>query len=389
MRSKKVALFILIGSLLTACGSKPEEVSKIVPQKLVEISMSSESASEESTEESSEEAVVSEEPEIVEEPEEEKEVRITISAAGDTTLGNYVGQGYEWTFKQMWDEVQDPGYFFENVLPIFEADDLTIVNLEGPLTTATVPREGQTYSISGDPSYVQVLTNGSVEAVSMANNHRLDYFEQGSADTVAAVEEAGIAYAYDDKVAIVEIKGVRIGMVSVNIIGMGSGVEKYIQSGFEKLDEEGVDLKFVMCHWGIEREYSPEWYQRKLGKKCIDWGADLVIGHHPHVIQGIEEYQGKYIIYSLGNFCFGANKNPADKDCYIFQQTFVFEEGVRKEETEAKIIPCSISSQSGRNDYKPTPAEGEKATKILDRMKEYSKEFGITFDEEGNIGKIQ
>ena len=160
-------------------------------------------------------------------------------------------------------------------------------------------------------------------------------------------------------------------------------MEKILQEGIEKLKEEGTDIILACCHWGIEREYYPEDYQKKLGRKCIDWGADLVIGHHPHVLQGIEEYQGKYIVYSLGNFCFGANRNPADKDCMIFQQTFTFVEGEKQEDAPIRVIPCSVSSVSDRNDFKPTPAQGEEALRIIDKINNCSLDFGVQFDEEG------
>lgn len=322
-----------------------------------------------------------------EEPVQPSEVRITISAAGDVTMGNYLGQDYSYSFRQTYEKVQDDSYFFENVYDIFSADDMTLVNLEGPLTTATEGRTEQTYCISGDPSYAGILTAGSVEAVSMANNHRLDYYEQGTRDTVAAVENQGIVYAYDRNLGLYETKGIRIGYVSVNEVGQGAGVEKILQEGIALLQEEEADLILACCHWGIEREYYPEDYQKSLGKKCIDWGADLVIGCHPHVIQGIEEYQGKYIVYSLGNFCFGANRNPTDKDCIIFQQTFTFVDGEKQEDTEVKVIPCSVSSVSHINDYKPTPAEGAEAERILDRLNEYSRDFGVQFDENGLLMK--
>ena len=109
----------------------------------------------------------------------------------------------------------------------------------------------------------------------------------------------------------------------------------------------------------------------------------LPVGHHPHVLQGIEEYQGKYIVYSLGNFCFGANKNPADKDCMIFQQTFTFADGVKQEDKDIRVIPCSISSVKERNDFKPTPATGDEAQRIMDRINEFSAGFGLAFDAEG------
>jgi len=321
--------------------------------------------------------------EEAETPEAPSEITVTISAVGDVTLGNYLGQEYSCSFRQTYEKAQDEGYFFENVEDIFSADDMTIVNLEGPLTMAAEGRPNQIYTISGDPSYAGILTAGGVEAVSMGNNHRLDYLEQGSQDTVAALEGEGLVYAYDDKLGIYETKGIRIGYVSVNEVGQGAGVEKYIQEGFAKLQEEGADLILACCHWGVEREYYPEDYQKSLGKKCIDWGADLVIGHHPHVIQGIEEYQGKFIVYSLGNFCFGANRNPPDKDCFIFQQTFTFRDGVKQEDAEGKVIPCSLSSVTNINDYKPTPASGSEAERIIDRLNEYSLDFGVQFDKSG------
>lgn len=392
MRKKKAGIISAAAVFfLTACG---DDLSITIPgtEESLPVYASAQTESSEPEEdtlqddeslEAENSAPVSEENEIQEENPDV--ITVTISAAGDVTLGNYYGQDYYWSFCQMWDTEQNAAYFFENVYDIFSSDDMTIVNLEGPLTRAEERREEQTYCIKGDPEYVEILTEGSVEAVSMANNHRLDYFEQGSRDTVTAVEDAGIVYAYDGNIGIYETKGIRIGFVSVNEVGQGSGVEKYLKEGIASLQEEGVDLILANCHWGIERENYPEEYQQSLGKKCIDWGADLVIGHHPHVIQGIEEYEGKYIIYSLGNFCFGANRNPEDKDCIIFQQTFTFVDGELQEETEARVIPCSVSSVSNRNDYKPTPAEGSEAQRILDRMNEYSIQFGVQFDEAGYL----
>lgn len=313
-----------------------------------------------------------------------REMYITISAAGDVSLGNYYEQGYAGSFRETYEKKQDFGYFFENVYDIFNADDMTIVNLEGTLTLAEERREEQTYSISGDPEYVNILLEGSVEAVSMGNNHRGDYLQQGIDDTVAILDEAGILYAYDQYTGTyVTPQGILIGFVSVNALSGGAAAQTYLQKGIKDLQEQDCDLILACCHWGIERDYYPNDYQQNLGRQCIDWGADLVIGHHPHVLQGIEEYQGKYIIYSLGNFCFGANRNPPDKDCLIIQQTFTFLDGVKQEGTLLKVIPCSISSVTSRNDYKPTPAVGEEARRILEKLNECSRDFGLQFDEDG------
>lgn len=308
---------------------------------------------------------------------------ITISAVGDVTLGNYLTQDYAWSFNETYEKQQNAAYFLENVADIFAQDDMTIVNLEGSLTTAEEYREG-TYVIKGAPEYVNILTEGYVEMAGMANNHRLDYKTQGTKDTVNALEGAGIVYAYDENLGIFETQGIRIGCVAVNEIAWGEGVERFLQEGITQLQEAEADIIIASCHWGIERENYPEEYQKELGRKCIDWGADLVLGHHPHVLQGIEEYQGKYIVYSLGNFCFGANRNPKDKDTIIFQQTFTFTDGKKTDETGIRIIPCSVSSVSNRNDYKPTPLEGEDAMRVINRMNEYSQDFGVSFDENGD-----
>lgn len=312
-------------------------------------------------------------------------VTITISAAGDCSLGNHQEQDYSGSFVEAYDQAEDEGYFLANVLDIFSADDFTIVNLEGVLTTSENPDTSRTYNIKGDPSYAGILTAGSVEAVSMANNHRLDFGTQGTKDTVAALEAEGILYAYDEIVCISEVKGIRIGYVSVNEVAWGQGTEALVQKGIDKLKTEGVDLIIACCHWGIEKEYYPEAYQTELGRKCIDMGADLVLGHHPHVLQGIEEYNGKYIVYSLGNFSFGANRNPADKDTMIFQQTFTFVEGQLQEELNAKVIPCSVSSVSNRNNFQPTPLEGEEAKRVIDKLNEFSKDLGVEINEDGTL----
>lgn len=309
-------------------------------------------------------------------------VELTISAAGDVSLGILQTHDYAGTFRQMYDQ-QGAAYFFQNVKYIFEADDMTIVNFEGVLTESTDLVE-KTYNIKGDPAYIEILPQGSIEAVSFGNNHRLDYGKQGSDDTVALFEENGIPYAYDGNLGVYETKGLRIGFVSVNEVYEGRGVESWLEDGIRKLQEEGADLILACCHWGAEREDYPEEYQKELGRKCIDWGADLVLGCHPHVLQGIDVYNGRFIVYSMGNFCFGANRNPADKETMIFQQTFTFIDGVKQEDQRARVIPCFVSSVMTRNDYCPTPAEDRDYASILERINTLSEPFGTKFNEDGS-----
>ena len=349
-----------------------------------------EAGREESLEMTLQEAEIDKEAETVKESETAEEpaetgITITISAAGDCSLGNYLGQEYEWSFDQTYAQVQDAGYFLQNVFDIFSTDDMTIVNLEGVLTSSDQPAEGRTYNIKGDPSYVEILKLGSVEAVSMGNNHRQDFGAEGTEDTVAALQDAGIVYAYDQYVGIYEVKGLRIGFVSVNETTWGKDSERFLKDGFAKLREQEADLIIACCHWGVEGDAYPEEYQQTLGRLCIDWGADLVLGCHPHVLQGIEEYQGKFIVYSLANFCFGANRNPSNKDTMIFQQTFTFIDGEKQEDQNIRVIPCFVSSVTTRNDYRPTPQEGEAASRIIEKLNDYSGVYGVTFAEDGTL----
>ena len=400
------SIFMGMSLLFAGCG---DDLNAVVPLKgevVVESESSAESEDEEGQESSAEpenEAASQEEASPTEEtPEtqedaftEEKnqeevqpeEITITISAAGDCSLGNHHEQDYYYSFNQAYDKAEDAGYFFANVKEIFESDDLTIVNLEGVFTESEERQVERTYNIKGDPSYVGILTAGSVEAVSMGNNHRLDYGVSGSKDTVEALEGEGIVYAYDDIVGIYEVKGIKIGYVSVNEVSWGPGSERLIQEGIEKLQAQEADLIIACCHWGIEKDNYTEDYQNELGRICIDAGADLVLGHHPHVLQGIEEYNGKYIVYSLANFSFGANRNPADKDTMIFQQTFTFVDGEKQETQDAKVIPCSVSSVKERNNFQPTPLEGEDAARVIGRLNTYSEEYGIVIEEDGRINK--
>lgn len=310
-------------------------------------------------------------------------VTFTLSAAGDVTLGNAQVQGYAGTFREMYD-TKDPSYFFQNVKSIFEADDMTLVNFEGTLTTSD-NRVIKTFNLKGDPSYAGILNEGSIETVSLGNNHHMDYGQQGHDDTVAALTGVGVEYAFDTKLGYYEKNGIRVGYVSVSWIDDRETVKTYLKDGIQQLQEEGMDLIICCCHWGIERNHTIESYQQELGRSCIDWGADLVLGCHPHVLQGIECYNGKYIVYSLGNFCFGGNTNPSDKNTMIFQQTFTFANGTLKTDDNITVIPCTLSSVDSRNDYQPTPASGERAQTILTLLNQYSSDFGLSFDSEGHV----
>jgi len=297
-------------------------------------------------------------------------VSITISAAGDTTLGGDP-RGARMFIREFELHGSDHSHFLANVRHIFEEDDLTIVNLEGTLTDATAHLD-KTFVLRAPPHYAKILSSSGVDAVTLANNHSKDFLERGYQDTLASLEEEGIAYFGDGINTILEINGIRVGLFGLAIWVGGTNSDRLISKAVDDLRERGAQLIIAYYHWGTELSNTPAKHQRTLGHFSIDNGVDLVLGSHPHVLQGIEEYNGKYIVYSLGNFSFGANNNPADHDSLIFQQTFIFEDGSLLDTRDINIIPVLISSEKGRNNFQPIIAEGEDAERIMERIGKYS-----------------
>lgn len=299
-------------------------------------------------------------------------VSLTLSVVGDCTLGTDETFDYDTSLNAYY-ENYGADYFLQNVKDIFSTDDLTIANFEGTLTDSD-EREDKTFAFKAPASYASILTGGSVEAVNTANNHSHDYGEQSFDDTLAALDDAGIVHFGYDETAVMDVKGIKVGLVGIYELYDHLEREQQLKDNIAKVKADGAQLIVVIFHWGNETETVPDSNQTTLGRIAIDEGADLVCGHHPHVLQGIETYKGRNIVYSLGNFCFGGNSSPSDMDTMIYQQTFTIDADGVKKDNVTNIIPCSISSATydGYNNYQPTPAEGDEATRILGKINERS-----------------
>lgn len=299
-------------------------------------------------------------------------VSLTLSVVGDCTLGTDETFDYDTSLNAYY-ENYGADYFLQNVKDIFSADDLTIANFEGTLTDSD-EREDKTFAFKAPASYASILTGGSVEAVNTANNHSHDYGDQSFDDTLAALDDAGIVHFGYDETAVMDVKGIKVGLVGIYELYDHLEREQQLKDNIAKVKADGAQLIVVIFHWGNETETVPDSNQTTLGRIAIDEGADLVCGHHPHVLQGIETYKGRNIVYSLGNFCFGGNSSPSDMDTMIYQQTFTIDADGVKKDNVTNIIPCSISSAAydGYNNYQPTPAEGDEATRILGKINERS-----------------
>ena len=289
-----------------------------------------------------------------------QDVAITVTAAGNCTFGGGQKRDAYKVFKQAVDRY-GTDYFFEKVRPLFRQDDLTILNLEGPLTDVGAPANKGGSCYRGAPAWTDIMTGSGVELCSVANEHILDMGEEGDRRTAQALDEAGIGRCGLGEVYHAEIQGVRITAL---------GFDRWNDSGSQAVEDvrrerSGCDLLIVNAHWGEEKRGEPSEELRALAHALIDAGADLVIGTHPHVFGGVERYNGKYICYSLGDFCNGADLAPADPRAMIFQQTFVITPGGSVRDGGINILPCRITGDARKNDYQPTVLEAREGAALL------------------------
>ncbi len=300
---------------------------------------------------------------------------LTLTAAGDCTFATDDNADPDTGFVTYASEF-GTDYFFKNVRQLFSEDDITLINLECALSDKG-EREDKTFAFRGDPDYVNILTSSSVEAANLANNHSLDYGEDALLDTRDILEANGIITCRGiDNVTVGQINGITVGFVGINYLNDDMKTE--LRDSIALAKNAGAELVILSMHWGVEKETEADSEQIQAAHTAIDCGADVVIGTHPHVLQGIEKYNGRYICYSLGNFSFGGNNAPSDMDTMIFRQTFTFDDNGLVDDDNVTVYPCRISSHDGYNDYCPKLAEGEQREKIIDRVTEYSAALGNT-----------
>ncbi len=299
-------------------------------------------------------------------------IMLKLTFTGDFTIGdNLQSSGKSIFERELEKQKGDLNFPFRNYKEILENDDLTVLNFEGTLTTAGRNRSklNNQFLFRADPSYVAMLPANGVECVSLENNHVLDMGEDGLAETKQTLTDAGVMYYTESEPLIFTLKGVKMGMLAYQTFDQYDRLFTKVPEDVKALKEEGCELVVVSFHWGAELDYYPNANQQKMGKMTIDAGADLVVGHHSHRINPIELYNGKYIVYSLGNFSFAGNNKPNDMSTFVFQIKFRVKDGVAKDEGFI-IIPSRISSNTAYNDFIPTPyGKQENIDSVLNVLK--------------------
>lgn len=386
MKRNTKAILISVGALILVAAALIFWVIAGTKEEKKEVSAKAEETREEIPEQKieteEEKKPVSEGVEEVQEeiPEEETAKEITMVFSGDILLSSYVLNNYE--------NSGINGVISEELLEEMKNADLTMVNEEFPFSTRGTQAQDKQFTFRVDPSYVKILQEMGIDVVTLANNHALDYGTEALSDSFQTLDDAGIAYvgAGDSReraaeAYITELGGKTFGFLAASRVipevswnidnqqpGMLCTYDSTALCEAIKKAKENCDYVAVYVHWGIERENMPQDYQRQLGKAYIDAGADIVIGSHPHVLQGIEYYNGKPIVYSLGNYIFNQS----------IEKTMLLKVTVSPEnETMLQIIPASASGA------KTQKMDADSSAELYQFMEEIS--FGVSVTEDGMI----
>ena len=309
---------------------------------------------------------------------------VTLTFAGDCTLGTEVADrklhaGFTRTVQR-----EGADYPFRELRTFFAQDDATVANLEGVLSDRSLTPAIKSYRFIGPTAFTEVLTAGSIECAGLANNHALDFHRMGREDTMAALDAAGIAYFDGDTVAVLEKDGVRVGFTGT-VFGPGD-------AQLEQTARQGEALRALGCAYWIHtihmgREYGKAYHssQLRMTERLAALGVDLVVGCHPHIVQGVSRVGDMPVVYSLGNCCFGGNLNPPDHDACLLRVELAFAHG-EPIGRSLRLYPISVSGSDARNDYQPHLLSGEDAERVLDKMRRMSDvEIGPYTEETGAL----
>lgn len=318
--------------------------------------------------------------------EEDYENKFKVSLVGDMSFDGHIRNN-----------ISEHGYDYpwEYVSEYFKDDHISIGNLETSITREGSPWPNKQFNFRSDPENVGAMKRAGMDVVSLANNHTLDYGYDGLKDTIDYLNAGDIKLvgAGEDtkeasKALIIEKEETKIGVLGYSRVapdvgwwptddkaGVASAYDKHLDQVLENIEEtkKEVDLLIIMVHWGKELHEMPREDEVRAAKKMIDMGADVIAGHHPHVLQGIEIYKGKPIFYSLGNFIFGSRSNLSG-NTMIAQVNFN-----HKDIESIDIIPFHIKNS------RPENISREKKEEKLEYLRNISSEFETRIDKEGRI----
>lgn len=314
--------------------------------------------------------------------------KLVICLVGDVMLASGVGEAIT---------ANGPDYPWTDTAEILKESDITIANLECAVSTQGAPEPDKEYTFRASPRALEGAVNAGVDVLTLANNHVLDFGQEAMADTISHIREkkmhsAGAGLNEDEATApaVMEINGKNVAVLAFTRIiprsswiagkdkpGLASGHNYQMMMERVKATDKKADITIVSMHWGSETEDFPDKKEVELAHALVDAGADIVVGHHPHVLQGIEIYQGKIIAYSLGNFIFTMSSQKA-REGAILQ---VVESG--GEGYEVRVIPTFINNGTTR------VLKGDDRIRVLERLNSLCEPFKTTIDIKGELQRVQ
>ena len=332
--------------------------------------------------------------------------KVLISFIGDVTLG--CNESAHRSNRSIDAYIKEYGYEypFRKVRYILEQDDLTVANVESTFhsdTTGLTPQNKKAYNFRAVPDFVEILRQGSVEAAALGNNHTIDYGEPGFTETVQTLEQAGIEWfgntEYSAKSYVFEHEGVKIGLISCYIsywlINNGEHIPE-INATIEDLKAQGVDVLIAYMHGGVEYEKVHDTHQERFARYFIGKGVDIIIGSHPHILQGCHMIDGVPVFYSLGNFVFGGNFQFFNKRHHtnlrytaILQCALSFDADHKYLGCRLNIIPCRLGADTMVNQYQPFPVTGDEADECLKQIQLDTNKFWRILNVQPDIGAMQ
>lgn len=301
-------------------------------------------------------------------------VEIRIGLVGDTMLDASARRVLE---REGYD------YAFAGSRELYVGSEIVLANLEGPLTVRGTPFEKK-YTFRSPLSVAEAIRRAGINAMTLANNHSLDFGAEGLSDTIDTLDNFGIGHFGGSEnlrearaPLIMTVNGVRVGMLGYSLTfpedfwatadhaGTAFGHREWIVEDVRALKKR-ADIVLVSFHWGQEGKTSLREYQEILAHAAIDAGADAVIGHHPHIAQAVERYRGKAIIYSLGNYIFGSYSNRVQYG--LIGELMVSGRKV----VRLKLTPIDVNNF--RVQFSPVALTGEALEQALDQMQALSSE---------------
>jgi len=309
--------------------------------------------------------------------------KVVLTVVGDIMLaGNATGtlsrQGYD--------------YPFAATAAILRGSDIAVGNLETPIARKGLEFTGKRYRFKADPKAAAALRKAGFTVLTLANNHIMDFDAQGLTETRQYLKNehllftgAGRNLAEARLPALVEKNGRKIAFLAYSLTypvefyagpakpGAAPGYPHFFRDDIKKAKTR-ADYVVVSFHWGAECATSPKSYQVTVARMAVDAGADVVVGHHPHVLQGIERYKGRLILYSLGNYAFCSMSRNADTSVIA---RIVLDRGV----SEVELFPLNVKNTEVR--YQPALLKGERGKKVISHLQELSCQWDTKIVAEG------